>query len=102
MHVGRMAAVKSSVGRYPRVLVQMPPTRPLEKETKEKMSRIRRTPEAQVLAYFRNAPLGEAEMVQGLVRDLMRERMPQKRKTPKSKAPNAAKDAKDEPQPYGI
>ncbi len=49
------------------------------------MARAKRTPEAQVLAYFRQAPLGEAQMVLGLVRDLMRERAPApKRPKPKT------------------
>lgn len=51
------------------------------------MSRSRRTPEAGVLAYFRQAPLGEAQMVLGLVRDLMRERAPAPKRKPKAKVP---------------
>jgi hypothetical protein len=47
------------------------------------MSKPRRTPESQVLAYFRSAPLGEALMVAGLVRDLMKERVPQRPKAAK-------------------
>ena len=50
------------------------------------MARTKQTPEAQVLAYFRTAPLGEAVMVAGLVKGLMAERAPApKRKPPKAK-----------------
>jgi hypothetical protein len=55
------------------------------------MARQKRTPEAQVVTYFRTAPSPEARMLFGIVQDIMRERFPTVAKRPKaSKAPAPA------------
>ena len=51
------------------------------------MARIKRSPEAQVLAYFREVNLESAELVFGLIRDIMRGRSRPKPKPAKAPKP---------------
>ena len=55
------------------------------------MARTRRTPEAQVMSYFRTAPAESAKLLFGIVSDLMKERFPAAAKKPKpTRAPKPA------------
>lgn len=58
------------------------------------MAKPKRSPEAQVVGYFRSADLTEARMVLGIVRDIMKERegpTERKKRSPAKAGPKPAK-----------